>query len=153
MSKKNKQLITMTASESRTDFFRRRRLLLEQKRPLILREVTDSKPLTTALHVPTIGEQVQRFTSLSKVGLSYDDGVPDDDFLDYLDDLPDRGLSPHEDPREVYYNSDLDSLPKSFVDKVKSKIKDKAPKKQSGPDQTPPIGEGQTAPQAKPEAK
>lgn len=152
----SKKLIVMTPSESRTEFFRRRRILLEKKRELILREKPDPKPITTAVFVPTIGEQVQRFTSLSQVGLSYDD-IPDDDFQDYLDDLPDRGLSPYENPSEINdQHWDVRSLPKSFVDKVKEKVKDKSPKKptdkQSGPDQTPPIGKGQTAPQAKPEA-
>lgn len=56
---------------------------------------------TFPLRLPTINDQVREFTRLGiekNAQLGYDEDLHEDDFQDHLDDLPDEGLSPHEEP-------------------------------------------------------
>lgn len=61
----------------------------------------DPTPMTVTLRLPSMAERVAEFTRLGQPELQYDDDLEDDDFLDHLDDLPENGLSPHEDPSSV----------------------------------------------------
>lgn len=103
-----------------------------------LRSPRDPNPLTVELRIPTIAERVAEFTRLGRPEGYYDD-LEDDDFEDHLDDLPEEGLSPHEDPSFVHRVADAILAKAAKADK-------KPVEKKSDPGATPPAAEGGKAP-------
>jgi hypothetical protein len=107
----------------------RRRLRIDSKG----REILDSKPLTVPMKIPTIEAQMQEFTRLGVQRYAEHFADPDDDLWDdHLDDLPDEGLSPHEEPENVLLP--LPSLQVTQAPVEASKEPREAPKKDGSSD-------------------
>lgn len=67
--------------------------------------IATSKPVTIPYRLPTIAQRVAEYERLGAIREAMYMDLDDDEFLDDLDDLPEEGLSPFEEPSSVYVTS------------------------------------------------
>lgn len=117
--------------DNRTDYYRQLRADSMKNREDNRYEDIDPEPLVVPVRLPTIEQQIHEFTRLGQKGWEerhaylYDD-LQDDDFQDHLDDLPEQGISPHEELGDEYL---VPQVPEAGSSSKKSEKKEKLHKK------------------------
>lgn len=80
--------------------------LLELKSRLIDgTSIADPIPHTIPMRLPSIEQRIALFEQAGAIRAAVYDALANDDFADYLDDLPEEGLSPHEMAEHDIYES------------------------------------------------
>lgn len=91
----------------------------------------DPKPLVVPVRLPSIDQRVALYERAGAIRAAFYDEIDPDDFLDYLDDLPEEGLSPHElAEHDILRNAEAART-------ARSKAKERVSKRSA----TPPAGE------------
>lgn len=103
------------------------------------KEINSGIPVAVPLRLPTMQEQIDKFTRIGNLRREmYYDNLPDDDFEEHLDDLSEDGYSPHEiaeiKSRRVVRVKKVADKDQPKPQKVEAETKNKSKEKQPDKD-------------------